>query len=663
MAAAPDSNSPAFWRGGRLYWYGSVLKPWLSHGPDQFGPWEKRDVALSSSDPSPKWMEAVWPEHDTLLWGWYHLEPLDLIADSNLTVPRIGATVSFDGGYTMKDLGVVLESGSPMDPDAANGFFAGGHGDPSVILDHQREYFYIFFGNYGGAAGSQGVGVARMAYANRSNPAGKVWKYHNGRWQEPGLGGQLTPIFPVRRAWGDANPDAFWGPAVHWNRHLNCYVMLLNRAAGGGWSQEGIYVSFNPDLSRPDGWSTPRKILDQSELGHSGAFYPQVMGLEPGDTDRLAGETARLYLYGASWWEIDFILPETAPSAVTLHASRAPAVVTAGDAVALSVTAMGQRPFTYQWFKDGVVMPDATRATYERAAATEADAGTYSVVVTNALGAATSNSVALTVHPAPPPSRAFLSNLSVRAWLADEEATLTLGYVLRSDERKPVLLRAVGPTLTLFGVPDAAADPRLAVFDAAGTALAENDDWNRIDAAAFAAAGAFALPEGSADAGLSLPASPGAASVQVTAAAAGVVLAEIYEPAASVASKIVNASARGLVGTGHVLLGGFGVSGSGQRRLLIRALGPQLAAYGVDGVLPAPVLEVYDGSGVEIAANAAWDMALESSYAGAGAPRLAAASNDAAVVVTVAAGGSYTAVVRSGDGSTGEALLEIYEVP
>jgi hypothetical protein len=227
-----------------------------------------------------------------------------------------------------------------------------------------------------------------------------------------------------------------------------------------------------------------------------------------------------------------------------------------------------------------------------------------------------------------------------------------------------VVLRAVGPSLALLGVPDAAPDPRLAVSDAAGAALAENDNWAAADGPVFAAAGAFPLPEGSADAGLALMASPGPGWAHVTAATSGTVLAEIYDGAASATSKIVNASARGLVGPdSQMLFCGFSVSGSANMRLLIRALGPQLAAFGVNAALPAPMLEVYDQAGVEIAANADWDVALESSYASAGAPRLPAGSRDAAVVVTVAAGGNCTAVVRSGDGSTGEAVLEIYELP
>ncbi|MDO8541979.1 MAG: hypothetical protein Q7S40_16195 [Opitutaceae bacterium] len=667
MAAQPDCNSPAFWRDGRLYWYGSHGSPWLSQGPDQFGPWETRSAFVPSPDNSPKWMEAVWPESNGVVWGWYHAEPVNLIPNSTLSAPKVGAAVSFDGGYTMNDLGFILTSGDPVDPTAQNGYFAGGHGDPSAILDRQQKYFYFFFGNYGGPAESQGVCVARMAFEDRSNPSGAVWKYYNGKWQEAGLGGRTTPIFPVSIPWGSSDPDAFWGPAVHWNTYLNCYVMLLNHTSGEpGWSQEGVYISFNADLSRPDWWTQPRKILDRSDFVDRGAYYAQVMGLEPGGTDRLAGQTARLYLHGTSKWEIDFIAPQIAPTAVSVTATATSGMVMAGQAVTLSAAAMGLPPFTYQWLKDGFAIPLANAATYEIARAGSTDAGVYSVIVMNNLGAATSDGFTLAVTVpivVPPPQESFLSNLSVRSSLGGNGGSLMLGFALQSTAPKAVLLRAIGPTLAVFGVPDAAADPRLAVYDAGGTPIGDNDDWQSSDAANFAAAGAFALPEGSTDAGLVLTARSGTATAIVTAPTGGVVLAEIYDPAASASSKLVNASARAVVGPdSQVMVGGFMVSGTGNKRLLIRALGPQLAAFGVSAALANPVLEVYDQTATRIATNDGWDPALEPEFATVGALSLTPGSRDAAVVVTLAAGNSYTVVLRSGDGSTGEAVLEIYEL-
>jgi hypothetical protein len=95
--------------------------------------------------------------------------------------------------------------------------------------------------------------------------------------------------------------DSFWGPSVHWNTFLNQYVMLLNRAVDFSWAQEGVYVSFSPELDDPAKWSEPVKIID------GGPWYPQVMGLERDrGTDKIAGSVARLFLGGRSDYYLVF---------------------------------------------------------------------------------------------------------------------------------------------------------------------------------------------------------------------------------------------------------------------------------------------------------------------------------------------------------------------
>jgi hypothetical protein len=150
------------------------------------------------------------------------------------------------------------------------------------------------------------VAVARMRWSQRDKPLGEVWKWHEHSWTQPGLGGKATPIFPARIDWHQADADAFWGPSVHWNTYLKQYVILLNRAKDSHWTQEGVYISFNPDLSNPDGWSTPQKILEATGADR---WYPQVIGLEKNGTDKLAGQAARLFVRGESRWEIVFLGP------------------------------------------------------------------------------------------------------------------------------------------------------------------------------------------------------------------------------------------------------------------------------------------------------------------------------------------------------------------
>ena len=83
--------------------------------------------------------------------------------------------------------------------------------------------------------------------------------------------------------------------------------MLLTRSCcEPGWPTEGTYISFNTDLSNVNGWSAPQKILDAPEAW----WYPQVIGTDAGASDREAGEVTRLYISGASSWELVFSHPD-----------------------------------------------------------------------------------------------------------------------------------------------------------------------------------------------------------------------------------------------------------------------------------------------------------------------------------------------------------------
>jgi hypothetical protein len=208
------------------------------------------------------------------------------------------------------DMGAVLTSGDPYSCAAQNGYFAGGVGDFSVVLDRNKRYFYFLFTNYGGPLESQGVAIARMPFLYRYNPAAMVKKYFDGGWTEPGVGGRVTPVFPAKASWQDADTDSFWGPSVHWNTYLGTYVMLLNHSCcSPGFPQEGIYASFGGHLADPKSWTAPKRILVDS------GWYPQVLGSGPNGTDSVAGRVARLWIYGHSRWEIVFYKPADVPDA------------------------------------------------------------------------------------------------------------------------------------------------------------------------------------------------------------------------------------------------------------------------------------------------------------------------------------------------------------
>lgn len=305
-----DCNSPLHWDDDTLYLFNSAGHPWRSAGPDLFHlNRDYRRSEYSNQVNGGRWIECTWKNDDGVLYGWYHNEPGGLCPGTRLTAPKIGAVRSCDNGATWRDLGIVLESRpGTLRCDTANYYFAGGNGDFSIMLDARREYVYFLISTYAGGVSEQGVAVARMCWADRDAPVGKVWKWHDGRWAEPGLSGRVTPFLVAETDWHRADANAFWGPAIHWNHYLNRYVLLLNRAKDANWTQEGIYISFNLDLSNPRRWSAPQKLLGDLRKDE---WYPQVVGLDKSccETDKLAGRVARLFVRGQSRWEIEFSTP------------------------------------------------------------------------------------------------------------------------------------------------------------------------------------------------------------------------------------------------------------------------------------------------------------------------------------------------------------------
>lgn len=274
----------------------------------------EREVHYTSWRDGGEWLESVYKEEDGTLLGWYHNEPAHLISDEYqdgrrfpLTAPFIGAAVSYDNGLTWDDLGLVLSGGQDtLNLENYNHWFAGGNGDFSVIVDQKEEYFYFVFSCYYRDVENQGVALARLQFDDRYCPVGKVKKFYRGKWQEPGLEGKCTPVFSVKSEWYDPNPDAFWGPSIHWNHHIQNYVILLNRAIDPSWKQEGIYVSIAPNIGDPSSWTKPIKLLDET------GWYPELVGthISKRETDRELGKTARLFIHGESNYRLVFELAD-----------------------------------------------------------------------------------------------------------------------------------------------------------------------------------------------------------------------------------------------------------------------------------------------------------------------------------------------------------------
>ncbi len=269
-----------------------------------------------------------------------------------------------------------------------------------------------------------------------------------------------------------------------------------------------------------------------------------------------------------------------------------------------------------------------------------------------------------------------VSNLSTRTQLGNGGVAI-VGFVIGPGPAKNILIRAVGPGLSAFGVQGPLGDPRIDLYDSATPArlVASNDNWQTVaagtlpaTATTFSSVGAFPLTANSRDAALSVTLAPGAYTAQVTGVAnsTGITLVEVYDVTGP--ARLMNLSTRAQVGTGAgILISGLVMApGGGVRKILVRAAGPTLGAFGVQGVLADPAIALIDGAGTQIASNDNWGTgnaaALASAFTQAGAFGFTAGSSDAALLVDLQPGKSYTIQVSGVNSTTGVALVEVYDL-
>jgi hypothetical protein len=241
-----------------------------------------------------------------------------------------------------------------------------------------------------------------------------------------------------------------------------------------------------------------------------------------------------------------------------------------------------------------------------------------------------------------------------------------------------VIIRAIGPELTQHGITNPLTDPILELHNGTGALIGSNNNWQTTIIGGVITGNQVSdiqnsghAPTAATESAIIASLQPGnyTAIVRGVSNATGVALVEVYDLSPGSTAILGNISTRGFVQTGdNVMIGGFVVQGTGAKRVILRAIGPELTQHGVPNVLANPTLELHNGSGALIGSNNNWQTTIiggvitgnqvsdiqNSGYA-------PTALSESAIIANLQPG-NYTAIVRGVNNTTGVALVEVYDL-
>ena len=188
------------------------------------------------------------------------------------------------------------------------------------------------------------------------------------------------------------------------------------------------------------------------------------------------------------------------------------------------------------------------------------------------------------LHRRSPAPAAQALNLSTRMLVQTGDNVGIGGFIITGTAPKHVLLRAIGPSLTQSGVPNALADPVLELHGPAAFTTVTNDNWrdDPVQEALIIATGI--PPTNDLESAIDATLNPGAYTAVVRGKnnTTGVGLIEVYDLSQAVLAKLANISTRAFVSTGdNIVIAGFILGGNnGDDRIVVRGIGPSLDCAG-----------------------------------------------------------------------------------
>jgi hypothetical protein len=263
------------------------------------------------------------------------------------------------------------------------------------------------------------------------------------------------------------------------------------------------------------------------------------------------------------------------------------------------------------------------------------------------------------------------ANVSTRLPVGIGDNALIEGFIVQgpAGSTKKIIIRAIGPSLLPFGVSDALGNPSLEIHDSSSATVAINDDWKNTQVGGLIAgdesveiSGSGLAPGNDLESAVIVNLLPGSytAVVRGVGGAIGTGVVDAYDLSIASPARLANIATRGLIQPGDkLMIAGFIVQ-QGPAKVVIRATGPSLLAFGIDNALPDTTLQLRDQNGALVGENDDWMTDQKTELEATGLQP----SNDleAALIQTIPPG-QYTAQVRGKPEGTGIGVVEVYFLP
>jgi formylglycine-generating enzyme required for sulfatase activity/pimeloyl-ACP methyl ester carboxylesterase len=273
-----------------------------------------------------------------------------------------------------------------------------------------------------------------------------------------------------------------------------------------------------------------------------------------------------------------------------------------------------------------------------------------------------------TASATPTPLSGLVANVSTRLPVGRDDNALIQGFIVQgpAGSTKKIVVRAIGPSLGSFGISDFVANPTLDIFDGTNTKVASNDNWKTTQIGGLITSDQFAelngsglAPSNDPESAIVANLSPGQYTAVVRGAGntVGIGLVDAYDVSAASPARLANVATRGLVQPGDkLLIAGFIVQ-NGSVRIVVRAIGPSLATFGINNALLDTTLQLRDQNGAIVRENDDWQTDQKAELE---ATSLQPSNNLEAALVQTIPPGQYTAQVRGKPETTGTGVVEIY---